>query len=314
MKRIPLVLIVSLLSSPLWAQSITAVLSADSIRAGETFELRFSIDRGGVFDGFLAPDSTSWGDFLEYRGMRKMSSASGRDSLIVSLQFFGTKDTLIAPKTFALVGADTLLLESPSVPIAFKSVVPGEEAELQPLKPIFDFAQSWWMWLLLAALLTGIGTYAYLRWKRRPAPVVIAPMIVERAPFINPLDVLKTQLEELKRRDLVHQHDIKTYYSDLGDILRRYIEDAHDIPALESTTSELRAAFKNRGLHSELAQPCLSILEEADMVKFAKFTPSAAAADACHKQARAFAEAAAKLDFFRIQLKRDEHERSHDAP
>lgn len=314
MKRFTLVFALCLASMPAMAQSITAELSADSIRAGEAFELRFSIDRGGVFDNFLAPDTTSWGDFLDYRGMRKVSSASGRDSLIVYLQFFGTKDTLIAPKRFALTGTDTLLLESPAVPIAFKSMVPSDNADLQPLKPIYDFAQAWWMWILLAALLAGIGTYAYLRWKRRPAPVVVAPLIVERAPFISPLDVLKTQLEELKRRDLVHQHDIKTYYSDLGDILRRYIEDAHDIPALESTTSELRAAFKNRGLHSELAQPCLSILEEADMVKFAKFTPSAAAADACHKQARAFAEAATRLDFFRIQLKRDEHERSHDAP
>jgi hypothetical protein len=313
MKRIPLVFIICLLSSPLSAQSITAELSADSIRAGEAFELRFTIDRGGVFDGFLAPDSSAWGDFLEFRGMRKVSAVSGRDSLIVSLQFFGTKDTLITPKRFALVGADTLFLESPSVPIAFKSIVPGDDADLQPLKPIYDFAQAWWMWILLAALLAAIGAYAYLRWKKRPVPVVAAPVVVERAPFINPLDVLKTQLEELKRRDLVHQHDIKTYYSDLGDILRRYIEDAHDIPALESTTGELRAAFKNRGLHSELASPCLTILEEADMVKFAKFTPTAAAADACHKQARAFADAATRLDHFRIQLKRDEHERSHDA-
>lgn len=314
MKRFTLVLALCLMSMPAMAQSITAVLSADSIRAGEAFELRFAIDRGGVFDSFLAPDTTSWGDFLDYRGMRKVTSPSGRDSLIVSLQFFGTKDTLIAPKTFALVGADTLLLESPAVTIAFKSVVPSEEAELQPLKPIFDFAQAWWMWLVLAAALIGIGAYLYVRWKKRPAPVVAAPVMVERAPFISPLDVLKTQLEELKRRDLVHQHDIKTYYSDLGDILRRYIEDAHDIPALESTTGELRTAFKNRGLHSELAHPCLSILDEADMVKFAKFTPTAAAADACHKQARAFAEAATRLDFFRIQLKRDEHERIHDAP
>jgi hypothetical protein len=56
----------------------------------------------------------------------------------------------------------------------------------------------------------------------------------------------------------------------------------------------------------------LAILEEADMVKFAKFTPTAAAAEACHKQARAFADAATRLDFFRIQHKRDEHERPHD--
>jgi hypothetical protein len=279
---------------------------------GQDVEIRFTIDRGGVYDSVIPPDSSSWSDFLEFRGMRMVPSASGRDSLIVSLQFFGTKDTLIAPVSFALVGADTLILESMAIPVLFKSLVPGEQAELQPLKPIFDFAMNWWMWILIGTILIAASIYIYTRWKNRPAPVAIAPTVVERAPFVSPLDVLKTALEDLKRRDLIHQHDIKSYYSDLSDILRRYIEDAHDLPALESTTGELRTAFKNRGLHSELAHPCLAILEEADMVKFAKFTPTAAAAEACHKQARAFADAATRLDFFRIQHKRDEHERPHD--
>lgn len=311
MKRLLLFLALGLGSMPLSAQSITATLSLDSLHAGQAFEIRFTIDRGGVYESVIPPDSTRWSDFLEYRGMQMVPSTSGRDSLIVSLQFFGTKDTLIAPVRFGLVGADTLMLESLPIPVLFKSLVPGEEAELQPLKPIFDFARAWWMWVLAGLVLIAAAIYLYMRWKKRPAPVVIPPVVVERAPFVSPLDVLKTQLEDLKRRDLIHQHEIKTYYSDLGDILRRYIEDAHEIPALESTTGELRTAFKNRGLHSELAQPCLTILEEADMVKFAKFTPTAAAAEACHKQARTFAEAATRLDFFRIQLKRDDYERSH---
>jgi hypothetical protein len=312
MKPFVLFLFVWFSSSAISAQSITAVLSADSLHVGQAFEIRFTIDRGGVYDSVITPDSSSWSDFLEFRAMRMVPSTSGRDSLIVSLQFFGTKDTLIAPVSFALVGADTLILESMAIPVLFKSLVPGEQAELQPLKPIFDFAMNWWMWILIGTILIAASIFIYMRWKNRPAPVVIAPTVVERAPFVSPLDVLKTALEDLKRRDLIHQHDIKSYYSDLSDILRRYIEDAHDLPALESTTGELRTAFKNRGLHSELAHPCLAILEEADMVKFAKFTPTAAAAEACHKQARAFADAATRLDFFRIQHKRDEHERPHD--
>lgn len=293
-------------------QSITATLSSDSLHIGQAFDIRFTVDRGGVYDSLIPPDSSRWGDYLEFRGMRMVPSISGRDSLIVSLQFFGTKDTLIAPVSFALVGADTLRLESAAIPILFKSLISGEQPELQPLKPIFDFARNWYMWILLALILSVAAGYAYLRWKKRPVPEMIAPPVAEITPFINPLDVLKTQLEELKRRDLVHQHDIKTYYSDLGDILRRYIEDAHDIPALECTTGELRTAFKNRGLHSELAHPCLAILDEADMVKFAKFIPTAMAVEASHKQARAFADAATRLDVFRIQLKRDEHLKSDD--
>jgi len=312
MKPFVLFLLVLLSSSAISAQSITADLSTDSLTAGETFEIRFTIDRGGVYESVIPPDTSRWSDFLEFRGMRMVPSASGRDSLIVSLQYFGTKDTLIAPVSFSLVGADTLRLESAAIPVLFKSLVTGEQSELQPLKPNYEFARNWWVWIVLSLLLIGLSIYFYERWKKRPAPLVVTPRVVERTSFVSPLDVLNTQLEELKRRDLIHQLEIKTYYSDLGDILRRYIEDAHDIPALESTTGEIRTTFKHRGLHSELAHPCLSILEEADMVKFAKFTPTAVAAEACHKQARAFADAAARLDFFRIQHKRDEYERPHD--
>lgn len=310
----PLVLFLCILfsSSAISAQSITAELSSDSLHAGQAFEIRFMIDRGGVYESVIPPDTSTWSDFLEFREMRMVPSASGRDSLIVSLQYFGTKDTLIAPVSFSLVGADTLRLESTAIPVLFKSLVMGDQSELQPLKPIYEFARNWWVWIVLSLLLIGLSIYFYERWKKRPAPVVVTPSVVERTSFVSPLDVLNTQLEELKRRDLIHQLEIKTYYSDLSNILRRYIEDAHDIPALESTTGEIRTAFKHRGLHSELAHPCLSILEEADMVKFAKFTPTAVAAEACHKQARAFADAAARLDFFRIQHKRDEYERPHD--
>jgi hypothetical protein len=312
MKRLLLLLALSLASSQLNGQSITVTSSSDSLHAGQTFELRYTIDRGDAFQTVIPPDSTRWSDFLEYRGMRMVPSASGRDSLIVSLQFFGSKDTLIAPVRFILVGADTLMLESMSIPVLFKSLVSGEEAELQPLKPIFDFAMNWWIWILIGAILIAIGIYIFLRWKKRPVPVAVAPVVVERAPFVSPLDVLKTALEDLKGRELIHQHDIKSYYSDLGDILRRYIEDAHDIPAMESTTGELRAAFKNRGIHSELAHPCLTILEDADMVKFAKFTPTVSAAETCQLLAYTFAEAASRLDHFRIQLKRDNYERTND--
>lgn len=293
------------------AQQILVYLSNDSLAAGERFEYRVRIDLGSTYDHVLPPDSAAWGDWVEFKSMKRVETAAGRDSLVITLQFFGTKDTLITPKTFRLIGPDTLSISSPTIPIFFKSRVPESETELQPLKPIYAFTRNWLPWIILLLVVLGIAYYIYHRIKQRPETPVITPIVVPVAPFVSPLDVLNTGLESLKRKDYLKNGDFKSFYTELGDILRRYIEDAHDIPALESTTGELRRSFKERGLHSELAHPLLYILDEADMVKFAKFSPSESAANACFKHARAFSEAAQKLDHFRIQVLRDSNERQH---
>ncbi len=294
------------------AQSVTIALSSDSLYAGQPFEYRVSVQTGSIYKNVIPPDSALWGNFLEYRGFRRVSSVPGTDSLIISLQFFGTKDTLIAPARFTLVGDDTLRLMSVAMPIYFKSLLPSEQAELEPLKPIYDFARNWWWLIFLLLVLCAIAYGLVRRYRNRTVEQPVQTVVVEKSPFVSPLDILNGELERLKRQDLIHRNEVKVYYSELGDILRRYIEDAHGIPAFESTTRDLRAAFKKRGLHSELAQPCLYVLDEADMVKFARFKPTAVAADLCHKQARMFADAAARLDLLRIQMLQQQHEKPDD--
>ena len=43
----------------------------------------------------------------------------------------------------------------------------------------------------------------------------------------------------LEKKELWQKGEIKAYYSELTDIARNYIEEAIEIPAMESTTSEL---------------------------------------------------------------------------
>lgn len=293
------------------AQVVRVGVWPDSVAVGQLFEYRISVDYGGAYSGFIPPDSTGWGDAFEYRGMRRVAAGAGRDSVVIRLQFFGTADTLIAPRSVRLTGPDTLTLLTPALPVYFKSLVEADGAELRPLKPIFDFARNWWPWIIGAIVLAAIAYVLVDRYRKRPAPPDPAP-VVERPPFIDPLESLRRELETLKRSDLVAQGDFKGWYSELGDHLRRYIEDVHGIPAMESTTAELRAAFRQRGLHSDLAKPMLAVMESADLVKFAKSKPTAADADASYETARTFADAAERLDRLRILHLEQEHRRTDD--
>lgn len=293
------------------AQVVRVGVWPDSVSVGQILNVAMSVDLGGVYTGFIPPDSTSWGEAFEYRGMRRIPVGAGRDSVVVRLQFFGTADTLITPKAVRLTGADTLTLLTPALPVYFKSLVDGDGAELRPLKPIFDFARNWWPWILGAIVLLVAAYLVHNRYRRRPVAAPPPPP-VERPPFIDPLDVLKRELERLKRGESLEQGEFKAWYSEMGDLLRRYMEDVHGIPAMESTTGELRNAFRQRGLHSDLAKPFLLVLDAADMVKFAKFKPAAADADAAYQTARTFVEAAERLDRMRIHHLELEHRRVDD--
>jgi hypothetical protein len=86
-------------------------------------------------------------------------------------------------------------------------------------------------------------------------------------------------LNNLEKRELWQKGAIKEYYSELTDIARNYIEEAIDIPAMESTTSELIAGLRKASLKKkmkvspETLENLERVLMQADLVKFAKSKP-----------------------------------------
>jgi hypothetical protein len=301
-----LMLATGVLTVTVEAQVVRVGIWPDSLSVGQLFEYRISVDLGDDHGGFVPPDSAAWGTAFEYKGMRRIPVAAGRDSLVIRLQFFGTSDTLISPKVVKLTGVDTLTLLTPALPIHFKSVVEEEAGELRPLKPIFAFARNWWPWLLGGIALLVALWFLYRRWRiRRVARTNAEPRAAP--PFVDPLDILRKRLDLLEPSTQLDALGFKTWYSELGDELRRYVEDVHGIPAMESTTAELRAAFRQRGLHSDLVKPFLLVSDASDMVKFAKFIPTVSDADSAMRTAKVFLEAAERLDRMRIHHLEQDH-------
>jgi len=68
---------------------------------------------------------------------------------------------------------------------------------------------------------------------------------------------------------------VKEYYTRLTDIIRIYIEERFNVPAMEQTTFEILSDFReNKTLLDDNSYKGLKdILELADLVKFAKLTP-----------------------------------------
>jgi hypothetical protein len=81
-------------------------------------------------------------------------------------------------------------------------------------------------------------------------------------------------LETLEKERLWQQGDHKGYHSRITDLLRGYIEERYHVPALESTTDELIRELRVSPLSTDQRGQLENMLRLADMVKFAKTTPS----------------------------------------
>ncbi|MDG1871272.1 MAG: hypothetical protein P8I78_04835 [Flavobacterium sp.] len=132
---------------------------------------------------------------------------------------------------------------------------------------------NWWKYLLVFLLLVGIGALVYYIVKKRQQKKI------EEEVYKTPIEKATSLLNNLEQKELWQKGEVKSYYSELTDIARNYIEEAIEIPAMESTTAELIAGLraaslkKKMTLTPETIENLERVLKQADLVKFAKSKP-----------------------------------------
>jgi hypothetical protein len=131
-------------------------------------------------------------------------------------------------------------------------------------------------WLLVGIILAGVLLVALLGWllirfviKRQHTKALAVVVIPAWQQALNDLEVLR-------KSDYIKNSQFKEYTFELTRIMRIYIEQRFAISAVEMTTEEF--------LISDQVNQCLSVtdrqilndlLQQADLIKFAKEAPSA---------------------------------------
>lgn len=141
--------------------------------------------------------------------------------------------------------------------------------------PKFTFKEFWvrFGWLIILLFLSGpIGALIYIlidKLKHREIT------FVKQKPKEPAHVIAFRQLAKLKEKQLYQQNKIKEYYSELTDILRLYIENRFEFPALERTSTEIISDFYSlKVLENSEYENLRKILNTADLAKFAKYQPS----------------------------------------
>ncbi|HMI08153.1 MAG TPA: hypothetical protein VK528_11440 [Flavobacterium sp.] len=145
--------------------------------------------------------------------------------------------------------------------------------DIKDIVPVKDSVGDWWKYLLAVILIAAIGYFVYRYIQKHQQKKA------DEMAFKTPIEKATILLQSLEKKELWQKGEVKTYYSELTDIARNYIEETIHIPAMESTTSELIEGLRNASakmkmtLTPETVTSLERVLRQADLVKFAKSKP-----------------------------------------
>ena len=266
-----------LLSTSVFAQKVTTSVDKTKNKIGAEFQLTLKTEVD-TLSKVKFPNAKNFGA-LEVIQSYKMDTIKKNDryELIKKYgltQFDSGKYTIPSLKVF--INGKPILSDSIKVEVSAVVV----DTLKQKMYDIKDIAQvdsplgSWWIYLLLLLAIAIIGFFVYRFIKKRQNRVK-----VEEVVYKSPIEKATSLLQQLETKELWQKGEVKNYYSELTEIARNYIEEEINIPAMESTTSELIDGLRNAAKHKKLklSNETVSNLEkvlmQADLVKFAKIKP-----------------------------------------
>lgn len=174
------------------------------------------------------------------------------------------KSVSAAPLELTIERAASVPAPSPAAASA-TGAAPARPAEIRDLKPLQDVSMPVWVWAALAAggLLAVLGVVALsrklLRRSRQGRPVVTTPH-----------GLALSAIDRLVAENLPTQGRLKEHYDRLAVILRTYLSQRFALPVLEHTTSEVVAMMRAASFDEALRADVRLVLDEADLVKFAR--------------------------------------------
>ena len=188
-------------------------------------------------------------------------------------QFDSGKYTI--PSVRILINNKAFLSDSIKVEVADVKVdtLKQKMYDIKDIVAVDNPIGDWWKYILGLLVLAGLGVAGYWYFKKHQKERI------EEEIYKTPIEKATSLLNNLEKKELWQRGEVKEYYSELTDIVRNYIEEAIEIPAMESTTSELIEGLKvaSRKKKMKLSQETIEnlfvVLKQADLVKFAKSKP-----------------------------------------
>ncbi|MCO6174674.1 BatD family protein [Flavobacterium sp. NRK F10] len=268
------------ISSVSFSQSITSSVDSTQIKIGSQFNLTIKAQGIKSSDKVVFPEGQFFGP-LEIVESYPVDTVRKEDKLELIKKYGLTQfdsGRYVVPPLQVVINNKITKTDSFAV-VVNNVVVDTLKQQLYDIKPIvsveepFNYEWLYWILALLAIAAIGFGLYYFIKNRQDKQNKV------EEELFASPIEKALNQLQVLEKKELWQKGETKAYYSELTDITRTYIEEAVEVPAMESTSGELYESLivavrqKNIKLNRETLERFKRVMATADLVKFAKSKP-----------------------------------------
>jgi hypothetical protein len=268
-----------LTASGVHAQTVHVGLSPRTIHVGDVFNasMQITVPAGTVL---FVPDTLDVTGDVENAARKRVrvdTLQSGDLHYLVSYPLTAWRpgtDTL-PPITATLIATlrgpkseSSITVRMPIITVS--SVLPADTANIQPKDPrdVWGANRLWWPFVvaaLLALLLIGLLIWWWRRRRQRKAEEPIPLPVV-----IHPREWALRELDRIAAARLIERGDLRFYYIELSEVLRKFLGMLDSAWGTDLTTNELSDRF----IALRVSPGALfGMLDRADLVKFARQRP-----------------------------------------
>ena len=156
-------------------------------------------------------------------------------------------------------------------PSNFKDIKAPWDVSLSLKDWLILILSSWIFWVVIAVLVGFYIAYRvfnyYQNKKANPTPQI-------QVRELSLIEKTEAALLQLEQQQLIEQELFKEFYSELITIFKFYLNKSYSWATTEMTSNELMKQMSSAELSSSEHEMLRLVLTEADLSKFAKYTPS----------------------------------------
>lgn len=273
------ILLCFLFTSIVFSQTVQSTIDSTQIKIGSQFNLTIKANVTSK-DKVVFPEAQFFGP-VEVLESYAVDSIKNNDKLELIKKYGLTQfdsGRYVIPALQVIINNKAVQTDSFAITVN-PVIVDTLKQQMYDIKSIITVEQPtnyFWLYVLLGIVgILIIGFLMYYLIKKKQIKKNEADEIL----FASPIEKALSQLQNLEGKELWQKGETKAYYSELTDITRYYLEEAVEIPAMESTSNELFDTLKTTiqkkkiKLSQDILDKFKKVMANADLVKFAKSKP-----------------------------------------
>ena len=302
-KKFFLLLVLQFFLSPIFAQEITVTASTDTsdymIGDQIQYSLIITMNKNVYIINPFFRDSLKNIDVIGINGPTPEETENAKvvKYLCVLSRFDSALVTIPPIKVEYRTKGDSTLKTILSNPVSFNvhRLDVNVQEEIKDIKPpikLFDYLFLVYILIAFAVISVFVYYFIYRKYFYKKKEDVVDK--IEEKLLSHQLALRK--LDELDKEQLWQNGFVKDYHSRITDIIREYFEKQFGLPALERTSTESLNLLSKHPLGIKVLDITSQFFNNADLVKFAKFTPLEIVNHEMMTQAKHIVKRTAQLD------------------